>query len=301
MLSGYYRQATGAMTPIADAEAVRQALADAQGLLWLDLQAPSEEEARILSDVFHFHHLTIEDCLSPRIDPAKIDDYGQYLFVVVQAIEEFRLDQELEPVELDLYLGSNFVVSSHLAPLAAVDRLRERCQQDDRPLSRGADFLLHTLIDGLVDDLLPVVDDMDDALDRLEEAVLSKPDSRTLQAILLLKRNTLRLRRATAPQREIANRLSRGEFPALVREESHVYFRDVYDHLMSTEYLVEALRDLADGALNTYLSVVSNRMNEIMKVLTAAAAIFLPLTLVSGIYGMNFSRNTWPDLDAPWG
>jgi magnesium transporter len=301
MLRGYYRGADGSLTAVADTEGVRRALADPQGLLWLDLESPSPEEAAVLSDVFDFHPLTIEDCLAPRFDPPKIDDYGRYLFVVAHGVDEYVRGRELEPAELDLYLGANYVVSSHLAPMAAVRRLLERCQRGSPVLDRDAGFLLHTLLDGLVDDMLPVVDDLDETVDRVEEQVLADPQRSTLQEILLVRRNTMRLRRFTNAEREIANRLSRGEFPALVREEAHIYFRDVYDHLVRIEYLVESVRDLADGALNTYLSVVSNRLNEVMKVLTAAAAIFLPLALIPAVYGTNFSRNTWPPWDEPWG
>ncbi len=247
------------------------------------------------------HALTIEDCLSPHVDPAKIDDHGDYIFVVVQALGEYRPERELEPLEVDFYLGPNYVVSCHRQPLAAIEHFRGRCQRDERLLQHTADWLLHGLLDGLVDEFLPVVDAMDEALDQLEETVLRRPDGRSLQQILLLKRNTLRLRRATTPQRDIMNRLSRGEFPHLIRPEAAIYYRDIYDHLVRVEYLVEALRDLADGALNTYLSVLSNRMNEIMKVLTAAATVFLPLTLISGIYGMNFAEGVVPPFDADWG
>jgi magnesium transporter len=301
MLRGYCRGADGTLIAVADAEAVRQALADPKGLLWLDLESPSAEDASVLSDVFDFHHLTIEDCLQPRLDPPKIDEYGRYLFVVVHGVEEYVRGRELEPLELDLYLGANYVVTCHLAPVAAVRRLLERCQRGGPVLEHDAGFLLHTLLDGLVDDMMPMVDELDETVDRLEEQVLADPQPATIQEILLVRRNTIRLRRFTTAEREIANRLSRGEFPALVREEAHIYFRDVYDHLVRIEYLVESVRDLADGALNTYLSVVSNRLNEVMKVLTAAAAIFLPLALIPAVYGMNFSRNTWPPWDEAWG
>lgn len=301
MLRGYYRGVDGALIAVADAEAVRQALADPKSLLWLDLESPSPEEASVLSDVFDFHRLSIEDCLTARLNPPKIDDYGRYLFLVVHGVEEYVRGREVEPVELDLYLGANYVVSCHLAPVAAVSRLLERCQQGGPVLDHDADFLLHVLLDGQVDDMLPVVDELDEAVDRLEEEVLADPQRATLQEILLVRRNTMRLRRFTTAERDVANRLSRGEFPTLLKEEAQVYFRDIYDHLMRIDHLVESVRELADGALSTYLSVVSNRLNEVMKVLTAAAAIFLPLALIPAVYGMNFSRNTWPAWDEAWG
>jgi magnesium transporter len=132
-------------------------------------------------------------------------------------------------------------------------------------------------------------------------SVLKDGDRHILEQILIVKRSTLRLRRATSPQREILNRLARGEFPDLIAADCAIYYRDVYDHLVRVDYLVEAVRDLADGALQTYLSVVSNRLNEVMKVLTAAATLFLPLTVITGLYGMNFEDNQFPSFGASWG
>jgi magnesium transporter len=131
--------------------------------------------------------------------------------------------------------------------------------------------------------------------------VLKHTEPYLLQRILIAKRNSLRLRRATSPQRDIVNRLARGEFANLIHPDAAIYFRDIYDHLVRIEYLTEAVRDLSDGALQTYLSVVSNRMNEVMKVLTAAATLFLPLTVITGVYGMNFEDNQFPSFEHDWG
>ncbi len=295
------RAQDGTFSEISSDAELQQALADEGGLVWVDLLIGSEADARVLSEVFQFHPLTIEDCASPQIDPAKADDYDNYLFIVVQALAPYVAHEELRAFEVDLYLGHNFVVSCHQEPASAVDRFRERCRRDEGLLSRGSDWLLHGLLDALVDEYLPIVDAVDDTIDRLEEEVLRHPETYMLQQIMMVKRNSLRLRRATTPQRDIMNRLSRAEYPKLIREETAIYYRDVYDHLVRIEYLVEALRDLADGALNTYLSVVSNRLNEVMKILTVA---FVPLTigtLISGIYGMNLTAGFWPPTDANWG
>ncbi|MDP2675723.1 MAG: magnesium/cobalt transporter CorA [Dehalococcoidia bacterium] len=296
-----YRSGAGAVSQPANEAALRAALEDTAGLLWVDLFIHSEADAAVLRDVFHFHPLTIEDCLSPHVDPAKIDDHGDYLFIVVQALDEYRPDAEIRSVEVNFYLGPNYVVSSRREPVSAIDQFRDRCRQDEYVLSHPADWLLHGLLDALVDEYLPVVDAIDDTIDALEEAVLHNPDGGILHQIMMVKRNALRLRRAATPQRDIMNRLSRHEYPKFISEETAIYYRDIYDHLVRVEYLIEALRDLADGALNTYLSVVSNRLNEVMKVLTAAAAVFLPLTLISGIYGMNFSHNQFPGFGELWG
>jgi magnesium transporter len=235
------------------------------------------------------------------VDAAKIDDYESYLFLVVQALTHYQPYAELEAVEVDFYLGSNYVVSCHQQPVPAIELFREHCLRDDNVLNHTADWVLHGLLDALVDEYLPIVDAVDDTIDDLETQILHRAETTQLHQLLLIKRNALRLRRATIPQRDIMNRLSRGEFSALIRPEMGIYFRDIYDHLVRIEYLVDALRDLADGALQTYLSVVSNRLNEVMKLLTAAATIFLPLTLISGVYGMNFEENQFPSFSAPWG
>jgi magnesium transporter len=296
-----HRSQDGTLTEGSDKPFVERAFADEGGLLWLDLHVRSEADGDLLSEVFQFHPLTVEDSVTPRVDPAKIDDYGDYVFIVVQALHPYEPGLELESSEVDFYLGQNYVVSCHLAEIPAIDEFRDRCYRDERLMSRRADWLLHGLLDALVDEYLPIVDAVDDAIDDVEARMMQRPDTHLLREILRVKRTALRLRRATTPQREIMSRLSRGEFSSLISPEAAVYFRDIHDHLVRVDYLVEALRDLGDGALQTYLSVVSNRLNEIMKVLTAAAAIFIPLTLISGIYGMNFEENQFPSFAAPWG
>lgn len=300
-VNAFYRSGDGAVVQTADPELLAKALADRRGLLWVDLFIVPGDDGSLLRDLFHFHPLTIEDCLSPHVDPAKIDDHGDYIFIVVQALHEYHPDRELEPIEVDFYLGPNYVVSCRREPVPALDHFRERCEKDEYVLSHPADWLLHGLLDALVDEFLPIVDAVDDTIDRLEESVLQRPDSQVLQRIMMVKRNTLRLRRATTPQRDNMNRLSRGEYPKLIREETAIYYRDIYDHLVRVEYLIEALRDLADGALNTYLSVVSNRLNEVMKVLTVAVVPLTVGTLISGVYGMNLTAGFWPPSDSEWG
>jgi len=159
--------------------------------------------------------------------------------------------------------------------------------------------LAHALLDALVDDFLPIVEEMDDVIGELEERVLADPDHGRLQEIRLLRHNVLRLRRMLSPQRDVINRFARGEFSELVRHEMNIYFRDIYDHIVRVEGMVEALREMAEGAFNTYLMVANNRMQEVMKVLAIVAAVFLPLTLIPSIYGANFENI--PELKWEWG
>jgi magnesium transporter len=165
-------------------------------------------------------------------------------------------------------------------------------------MRRGADFLAHALIDALVDNVLPTIDRMSDIAEEIEEEVIHQPQQVTLEAILKLKRSTLRIHRVMAPQREVLNRLSRGEFP-LIKGEAQIFYRDIYDHLVRIEDLNQNIRDMADNALSTYLSSVANHQNETMRVLSIVATIFLPLTLLAGIYGMNFEY--MPELEWRWG
>ena len=288
--TAYFRAADGHTAVLANDDAIRQALADTSGLLWLDFEQTTREEAALLDTAFGFHHLAIDDCFNQHIDPAKVDDYGSYIFLVAQATSYDQQTAQLEATELNLFLGPNYVVSFHQEPLHFIDQLRRRAMEDGPDFARGADFLAHALLDGLVDDYQPAVEQLDETLSRLEEEVLARPQPSLLQSVLQLKRNVQRLRRTIIPQRDVVNRIARGEFPSVVRPESYVYFRDIYDHVLRVEQLVESVRDLADGVLNTYLSAINNRMNEVMKTLSVVATILLPLTFIASIYGMNFEH-----------
>lgn len=302
-IRGLYRASDGTTTRIEgrDDDLIRRALADKDGVLWLDLYIRQPADGRILSELFAFHPLAVEDAVEARLDPPKVDDYGDYLFIVLIALTHYEPGKELAATEVDYFLGTNYVVSCHQDPVPAIEYFHSRCLRDEKMLLHRADWLLHGMLDAMVDEFLPIVDAVDETIDQVEAELLEHQEQGQLERILMVKRNTLRLRRATGPQRDIMNRLSRGEFDKLIAPETAIYFRDIYDHLLRMEYLVEAVRDLADGALQTYLSVVSNRLNEVMKVLTAAATIFLPLTLISGVYGMNFEENQFPPFESSWG
>ncbi|HLF72599.1 MAG TPA: magnesium/cobalt transporter CorA [Dehalococcoidia bacterium] len=268
-------------------EELRAAKRDRGGVLWIDLKASDDDTQTILSDVFAFHPLAIEDCYNDHVDTPKIDDYGDYLFVVAQSIRYVSRTDRLSLFEIDTFVGPNYVVTVRQQEIPAIDDLFDRASENGRYLERGADFLTHTILDSLIDLLLPSVEEMDEAIDDLERRILDRPDRELLPEVLLLKRNTLRLRRSILPQRDMVNRLSRGEFSHLIRPEAQIFYRDVYDHIVRVEEMLDGLRDLADGALSSYLSSVNNRMNEVMKAMSVVAVIFLPLTLIASIYGTN--------------
>jgi magnesium transporter len=269
-------------------EDVRKIVAAGEGVLWYRLTEDDETSRHVLSDVFGFHPLAIDDCFNGRVDTPKIDDYGSYLFVVAQSVQFTQTDHVLSLNELDVFLGKNYVVTVQAKQeMPLVDKLFEEAQANPHLIARGADFLAHTIIDVMVDQLLPAVEEMDEALDRLEQMILDRPGKRHLTSVLRLKRETLLLRRSILPQRDIVNRLSRGEYPSLIRSEALIFYRDIYDHIVRVESLLEGLRDLADGSLSSYLSAVNNRMNEVMKAMSVVAVIFLPLNLLASLYGTN--------------
>ena len=262
-------------------------------LVWAGLEAPTPDEVAILSDFFHFHPLTLEDCLNEYVDPPKADDYGDYLFMVAQGIavapEAKTPIDAVDTTELDLYLGRTYVVSFHQRPLPSVADAGERCERAAPLPARGPDGLVHALLDTLIDRLLPAVDALDDAIADLQDEALDCSDHEVMERLVALKRSTIRLRRLMAPQRDLINRLARGDFPELIGQDSHMHFRDIYDHLVRLEVTIDGLRDLNDGAISASLSARNNRLTEITKALSVAGTVFLPLTLVASIFWTNFS------------
>jgi len=296
--TAYYLSPEGALRRGLSGEEVRAAFESKQGLLWVDICETTEEDGEFLERTFRFHQLAIEDCVSPLVHPPKIDDFVDYLFIIVHGINYTAESDIVATTELCLFIGHHFVVSTHIIPLHSVNSVAKLVEHNDRPMRRGPDFLAHVLIDALVDNVLPTIDKMSDVAEGIEEEVIRNPQQSTLDAILKLKRSVLRLHRVMAPQRDVLNRLSRGEF-SIIRDEAKIFYRDVYDHIVRIEDLNQTLRDRADNALATHLSSVANRQNETMRVLSTVATIFLPLALLAGIYGMNFEN--MPELSWHWG
>lgn len=279
------------------------ALQDANGLLWVDFVGePPEVCEPILRQTFGFHPLAVDDALRETHMP-KIDDWEQYLYLVLPAVVFDRHDGVyVDTLELDVFLGPNYVVTHHDQPITAVDRVWMTCQRDERTLKKDADHLLYRLVDELATSYMPVVDELDEAIDRIEDQIFDKPTPAMLEEIFALKRAVVQLRRILSPQREVLNRLARDDY-AVVDAEDRVYFRDVYDHLVRLYDINEGLRDLVSGTLDTYLSVVNNRLNDVMKTLTIITTLFMPISFLSGFFGMNFfqpvaSLDVWTGLPA---
>lgn len=270
------------------------ALKDAGGLLWVDFVCePPEACEPILRETFGFHPLAVDDALQESHVP-KVDDWGSYLYLVLPAL---TLDQQGGPhvdmLELDVFLGKNYLVTHHDQPIAAVDRAWTACQRDERQLKQDADHVLYRLVDELAAGYLVVVEELDDAIETVEDQVFDNPTPAILEQVFMLKRALLRLRRVIVPQREVLNKLARDEY-AVIDAKDRIFFRDVYDHLVRLHDITESMRDLLGGTLDTYLSVINNRMNEIMKTLTVITTLFMPISFVAGFFGMNFFQPITP-------
>jgi magnesium transporter len=265
-----------------------KALQDDHGLLWVDFQGESPQVCEpILRGTFNFHPLAVDDALSETHVP-KVDDWDQYLYVVLHAISFDQADGgHIDTVELDVFLGKNYVVTHHDQPASALDRVWRSFPKDERHLKMGADHILYSLTDELAVDYVNVVQDLDDEINRVEDMIFDKPNAEILERTFTLKRAVLRVRRTVSPQREVLNKLARDDY-AVVDARDRVYFRDVYDHLVRLYDIIEGIRDLIGGVLDTYLSVINNRMNDIMKTLTIITTIFMPISFVTGFFGMNF-------------
>jgi len=263
-------------------ETVERLLASDE-FFWLDLHGPNPEDFAILSDVFKFHPLAVEDSehFGQR---AKIDEYDDFVFIVVYgaAPDQDRL------VEVHCFYSDRFLVTVHRDDCPAFAELRARYEQRRAPIERPS-LVLYRIIDGLVDSFFPTLADFDDRIDELEDAIFLRADDRQLQEIFQMKRLLVGMRKAVTPQRDTFARLMGGvaELPGL-SEDDERYFRDVYDHLIRISDLIDSYRDLLTGAMDVYLSTVSNRLNGVMKQLAVIATIFLPLTWLTGFFGQNF-------------
>jgi magnesium transporter len=277
---------------------IAAAFASKTGLLWVDVPGITTEDGAALERIFGFHHLAVEDCVSPAIHSPKIDEFPDCLFIILHGINHAGETDLVETAELCFFLGTGFLVTAHNDPLYSIASVRNAVETDARPMRRGADFLAHELADTLVDNVMPTIDRMADVADDIEEDVIRLRSRNILDGILKLKRSAMRVHRIMAPQREVLNRLSRGEF-SQVGPDARIFFRDIYDHLVRLEDLNQSTLDRADNSLATYLSAVANRQNETMRVLAIVATIFMPLTLLAGIYGMNFKY--MPELEWHWG
>lgn len=271
-------------------EKLPKLLADKENLVWIDLEQPTAEDDKILSDIFHFHPLTIEDAFETRNHP-KVEPYNGYLFLIVHGVTVETNSTNFVTHELDIYLGANFVLTYHHDPFRSINNVKSQVRANTFHCERGSDYLLHQILDQLVDLYIPVVDDFDRTINDIEDRIfeMKRGNNKILEEIMDLKRSVARLIRISTKQLDVLSRIARGEFP-LIDKDVLPFYRDVYDHLHRVSVLAENYQDLVGGLLNIHFNVIATKTNDVVKLLTIFSAIMLPLTLIAGIYGMNFEN-----------
>jgi magnesium transporter len=266
---------------------------------WLNIDGVHQPE--IIEQVgksFGLHPLVAEDIASTGQRP-KMEDFDDYIFIVVRMFRFDGEEGETRSEQISIILGADFVISFQEREGDVFDAIRERLRNNKGKIRKlGADYLAYALIDAIVDNYFMILENLGEAVEDIEDRLVTNPTSETLQTIHDLKREMIFLRKSVWPLREVINRMERSESP-LINKSTFVYLRDVYDHTIQIMDAVDTFRDMLSGMLDIYLSSVSNRMNEVMKVLTVIATIFIPLTFVAGIYGMNFRY--MPELGLTWG
>lgn len=253
--------------------------------VWVDLSDPTPEEARILTDLFAFHELAVEDALS-EIHHPKVESYGSYLYLILHGIDFREAEHSFNTQDVDFFLGEQYLVTVHPGISRTLAKMREVCARNERALGEGPAALLHRIIDAMVDHYRPEADRLNDRLDALEEEIFERPDGRLAKQILNFKADVSSLRRVVLPQRDAVGRLARREFP-FISEPLAYRFRDVHDNLVRLADEAIFFQDRVSSLLDAHLSQVSNQLNGVMKVLTIIATIFMPLTVLTGLWGMN--------------
>ncbi len=297
-IRSFYASSDGELESDLSPERLREAQEDTDGLLWVDIYDPDSEAGDFLSQEMGFHTLAIEDALGEQHQPAKVDEYGSHLFLIVHGIDYSSEEDFVETARLSVFIADSTVVTLHRVELISIDAVMTRVRRDPRLMDRSAGLFTYMVLDALQDAVLPALDHLGTVAAGLEEAAIDAPGREVLQQILQLKRSTIRIQRTIAPQARAFSRLSRDEFH-LVGERDSMYFRDLQDQMIQLDVINQGIRDTADNALATYLSSIGIKQNETMRVLAIVAAVFLPLSLLAGIYGMNFSNI--PELDWRWG
>jgi magnesium transporter len=281
---------------VSDPDLICDICASADNILWVDVADPTSEDFDDLAREFGFHPLSIEDCKNQHQRP-KIEEYHGYYFLVLYEAE-LHIGSHLELRELSIFLGSNYLVTVHSQPIRNIDRAQHLWRQWTDLSERKTGLPAYLLTDAIVDDYMPLLDDFSERLDDIEEQIFENFQPEALQEIFKIKKQLIFLRRAVVPLRDVFNTLLRREQPVFSRE-TMIYFQDVHDHLIRVADSIDTLREIAGSTMDAYLSVSGNRMNFVMKRLTSIATILMSVTLIAGIYGMNF--NLMPELGWRYG
>jgi magnesium transporter len=313
---GYSRDLQGRATgnghfkELEDPRQIKKCLDAGDQLVWLDLTDPSEDELQLIAREFSLHPLAIEDAGKGNQRP-KIDDYETFYFMVVFALEQIKDEREddrggpsgrFRIQEVDLFIGERFLITVHRSPLPFLEIMRERWRRNSQAINEGIGVLVYTLLDGIVDAYFPVLDSIIERVEELEEVlftgVVHQGRMYDMRSLFQIKRDLLNLRRVIAPERDALLVLARQEIHLFDRKIA-VYFQDVYDHVVRVTDAIDIYQDLLTNALESYLSLVNNNLNTVMKTLTSLTVMLVVPTLIAGIYGMNFDH--MPELHWTYG
>jgi magnesium transporter len=270
-------------------------LAEENTVVWIDFLAESPDELSrakdVLLNIFKFHYLTVEDCFETRNQP-KVEVFPDYLYLIVHGVKpEETSSSNFVTKELDCFLGANYVVTFHTERFRSIKHVKQQIRNNTFACRRGASYLLHQILDQVVDLYMPIVDEFDDSINDLEERVfrMQKSNNKILEEIMDLRRSVARLKRISTRQLDVLYSISHGEFPQ-IPENILPFYRDVHDHLLRISDLSESYKDLVSGLFDIHFSVVANKTNDILKFLSIFSAIWLPLSFIAGVYGMNFEN-----------
>lgn len=279
-------------------EEIKESLHDENCFIWLDMKDIDDIDIDMLTETLNLHPLTIEDFIMANARP-KVENFKDYFFLVMFSMESHdKARGRINTAELDCCLGRNFLVTAHNSGIAALNTIKDRIKKQSPIIKGGGDFFLYAILDCLVDSYFPIVNEFDNMVDEMSDELFKDPTNETLRKIYTLKNEIMYLRRTIGPQADVVNLMIRSEFP-FISAASAIYYRNIYDNLVRLNDIVGTSRDVVTGAMEAYVSVVSNRLNEIMKTLTVIATIVMPLTLIASIYGMNFKN--MPELSNRYG
>lgn len=269
----------------------KEILKGEKNLLWLDFLDPSDEDFKFLEKTFSLHPLVIEDCRVPQEEP-KVDEFPDYVFMIIHSVyfykdKEERGEEPLSIREMDVILGKNYILTLHKEKIWNINTIMEQLKKNPRILSRGCDFLLYSILDDIMGNYFYILNLIEDRIDALEETVSTAKSEEFLNEVFSCKRHILSLRKVMAPQRELIARFCRRDYP-FIHPQMAVYYRDILDHLTRIHSMIEINREVLPSVMEAHLSLLTLKMNDIIKVLTVVATVFMPMTFLTGVYGMNF-------------
>ncbi|MGI5920643.1 MAG: magnesium/cobalt transporter CorA [Syntrophomonadaceae bacterium] len=284
----FYNHEDNSMYHDVDIREKDKLLASPENLLWIDLYDCSASELHYVGNFFGFHPLALEDCLqeSPRAKLDKYDDYNFFVFHALRYFEDAEEEDEISSIELDVFLGKNYIVTIHPVALSAVGKVARVCLRQTELMDRGPEYLLYKIVDNIVDDCFPIIERLGERIDELEDEIFLSKSQVTTEEILTLKRTIILLRKVLIPQRRIFGNVN-GRYSFFINEDNVPYYLDLIDHLDSILDTANTYRDLANSLMETYYSIISSRTSEIITILTIISIIMMPLTVITGFFGMN--------------